>query len=237
MINEHELNRALRIKDLTYNLVMWLNSAIKKDIINPQKAIEYITSFDSAKDWIIEHYKNLPIDSRPDSLDFKDIDPFTYMFLSHFNSSFDIETEPGQRYVPHLLRTVGTYVDNPHIHPKKLYSKDKLNARRLKIEYLQGLAIEHGNQFDSSFFENLVDDWELKEKIAITTYGLQLIERLKGFDQGLAVLALWREFAWDSKGSPKKKFKLDSKLILDYEKLIVNELNKKSTASSRLPRQ
>jgi hypothetical protein len=233
MINEHELNRALKTKDQTYNLVMWLNSAIKKDIIIPQKAIEYTTSFDAAKDWIVEHYKNLPIDSRPDSLDFKDVDTFTYMFLSHFNSSFDIETEPGQRYVPHLLRTVGIFVDNPHIHPKKLYARDKLNARKLKIEYLQGLAIEHGIQFDNSFFENLVDDCELKEKIAITTYGLQLIERLKGFDQGIEVLALWREFAWDSNGSPKKKFKLEPKLILEYEKLIINELNKKSTAHNK----
>lgn len=228
MINEDELNRALKTKDQTYNLVMWLNSAIKKDIINPQKAIEYTTSFNAAKDWIVEHYKNLPIDSRPDSLDLNDIESFTHMFLSYFNSSFDIEIDPGQRYVPHLLRKEGAFVDNPHIHPKRLYSKDKVNARKLKIAYLQGLATE--NQFDNTILENLVDNSDLKEKIAITTYGLQLIERLKGFDEGLAVLALWREFAWDSNGSPKKKFKLDSKLILEYEQLIINELNKTSTA-------
>jgi hypothetical protein len=46
-----------------------------------------------------------------------------------------IKTEPGQRHVPHLFRTVGANIDNPHIHPKKLSANDKWNARRLKIEY------------------------------------------------------------------------------------------------------
>jgi len=228
MINEQELDRALRIKNMTYNLLMWLNSAIKNKIISPEKAIEYTASFYTAKNWIVEHYNNLPIDSRPDSIEFKDVEPFTYMFLSVFNSSFVIETEPRQRYVPHLHRTNATYVDKPHIRTKKLYAKDKLNARKLKIKYLQDLIIEQEIQFDSIYIENLVDDLVLKEKIALTTYGLQLIERLKGFNQGLEVLALWREFAWNPKGSPKKKFKLDSKLIIDNEKLIFNELNKKA---------
>jgi len=228
MITEQELDRALRIKDLTYNLLMWLNSEIYKKIISPEKAIEYTASFYTAKNWIVEHYNNLPIDSRPDSIDLKDVEPFTYMFLSVFNSSFVIETEPGQRYVPHLLRTNAVYVDKPHIRTKKLSTKDKLNARKLKIKYLQDLIIEKEIQFDSIYIENLVDDLVLKEKIALTTYGYQLIERLKGFNQGLEVLALWREFAWNSKGSPKKKFRLDSNLIIENEKMIFNELNKKA---------
>lgn len=231
MINEHELNRALRTKDLTYNLVMWLNSAIKKDIINPKKAIEYTTSFDAAKDWIVEHYNNLPLDGRPESLDSKDIDCFTNMFISHFNSSFDIEVEPGQRYVPHYVNNhLPKYSDNPHIHPKKLYNKDKLQALRLKEDYLRDLAVEFGKQLDDNALRLLIDAPGLKERIAITSYVSQLLKRLIGQDEGLSILALWREFAWDSNGSPKKKFKLDTKVILEYEKTIIDELNKISTA-------
>jgi hypothetical protein len=59
MINEHELNSAFKTKDMAYNLLIWLNSAIKKGIINPVKAMEYTTSFLEAKEWVVEHYLNL----------------------------------------------------------------------------------------------------------------------------------------------------------------------------------
>lgn len=226
MLNRIELIKALKIQEQTYNLAFWLNSAIKKGIIRPEKAMDYAASFVAAKNWIVDHYHNLPIDGRPDSLEPKDLGSFTFMFISHFNSSFDIEDKPGQRYVPHRLRNGGlTHVDNPHIQPKKIDSKDKSRARKLKIDYIKKLAIASEKQITDIIIENLIDNSELKEKIAVTTYGMQLINRMSGHDEGTANLALWREFAWDQNGSPKKKTKLDADKMLNYEILIVKKLN------------
>lgn len=224
MINKQELAWAIKTQISAYNLVIWLNSALKKGIISPQKAIEYTSSFEFAQLWIIENYDNLPIDGRPENLEPEAVKAFINMFLLQFSSSFEIIAEPGTRYVPHHLRKGDIYADNPYIRTKKLSNKDKISARNFKLQYLKNLARAQEISLENSLFETMVDDANLKDKIAMTTYALQLIERLKGIDNGLAMLALWREFAWDAHGTRKKKFNLDLSLIIENEVFIIKKL-------------
>jgi hypothetical protein len=225
MFDKVELIKALKTKELTYSLIMWLNTAIKRDIISPPKAIANSLSFWAAKEWIVEHFYNLPIEGRPDSLDSKEIDPFCYLFISYFTSSFNIEKEPGQRYVPHSRGGgKGCYAENPHIRTKKISTRDKSKACEFKLNYIKGLASELGKQKTDEYIENLIVNPDFKVKIAITTYVMLLINRMKGFDAGSANLVLWREFAWNSNGSPKKGFKLEADEILQDEMFIIEQL-------------
>ncbi|TWT34759.1 hypothetical protein [Blastopirellula retiformator] len=52
-------------------------------------------------------------------------------------------------------------------------------------------------------------------------YGLDLLLRVQGYAEGPAVLALWRRFAWTPQGSPRPKFRLSDKMILQAERQLV----------------
>ncbi|HRQ88622.1 MAG TPA: hypothetical protein PLA50_07480 [Bacteroidia bacterium] len=52
-----------------------------------------------------------------------------------------------------------------------------------------------------------------------------MLDRIKGFSDGPAVLALWRDFAWTRNGAPDRKFKLNAKLVLESELHLVAQLN------------
>ena len=48
-------------------------------------------------------------------------------------------------------------------------------------------------------------------------YGYDLLQREKGIANGPAVLALWRTFAWNESGSPKRGFRLEAEMIAEAE--------------------
>jgi hypothetical protein len=146
------------------------------------------------------------------------------MFSSYLLASFDIEEQPGKRYIPHNMRnshTPSSFVANPHLRPKKQTREDKARAQKLKLSYIMQLSLDCGNPINDERAKAIVENSELKEAVAMATYGEQLIFRMKGHVEGSAILALWREFAWDASGSPKKNFKLDANHILRCEEAIV----------------
>jgi hypothetical protein len=61
---------------------------------------------------------------------------------------------------------------------------------------------------------------------AYSAYGLSLLERIRGSEGGLYILALWREIAWKSEGSPIKGFKLEAADILDAERQLIAEMER-----------
>jgi hypothetical protein len=60
--------------------------------------------------------------------------------------------------------------------------------------------------------------------VATLAYGQQLVERTRGRSEGPAVLALWREIAWEKTGAPKKDFQLEAEDILRAEQSLANVL-------------
>lgn len=220
MLNESELNVAVDIQQRTYNLFMWLNSAIAQGVVSVESARTYASDPIIAAQWISEHYANIPRECRPQSHHDNDITPYARMFSSYLLASFDIEELPGNRYVPHNLRNPQTplsFVANPYLKPKKLTKGDKIRAQKLKADYLIQLAFDCGHPIDENRAKAIVENAEVKEIAAIATYGERLISRMKGNIEGSALLALWREFAWNAEGSPRKNFKLDAQSILSCE--------------------
>ena len=68
-------------------------------------------------------------------------------------------------------------------------------------------------------------DRALVRGAALATYGKELVSRCRGGgSSGTAVLALWREFAWTSQGSPNPRFKLRATDILTSEQALVRAL-------------
>ncbi len=59
---------------------------------------------------------------------------------------------------------------------------------------------------------------------ANSTYGYWLIQRLDGYTDGPAVLALWREIAWSRMGSPIQGFHLRLEDFVNAETAIVESV-------------
>lgn len=226
-MNETELRNAVEIQQRTYLLLNWLNSAIERGFVSVGSVRKHVSDSTIAAEWINEHYLNLPDECRPASRNPNDIDPYANMFCSYLLASFDIQEQPGERYVPHDRRNPharSPFVTNPHLRPKKLTTEDKTRARKLKILYVRQLALSCGSQINDERAKAIVEDSGLKEAVSMATYGEQLIRRTKGHVEGSAILALWREFARTSSGSPKQNFKLNAEHVLKCEETIASKV-------------
>lgn len=92
------------------------------------------------------------------------------------------------------------------------------------------LAREEGlPSFELRIRESL-EDATIRQQASLSAYGAALLERLKGISSGPAVLALWRDFAWNQNGSPNRAFKLKTNHITDAEKNLVNMLQSHARA-------
>jgi hypothetical protein len=83
--------------------------------------------------------------------------------------------------------------------------------------------------FELRIRESLADE-ELRLQASFSAYGAALLDRLKGISDGPAVLALWRDFAWNQNGSSNRDFKLKTKLITDAEKALIVLLRSQAIA-------
>ncbi len=221
------MRNAVEIQQRTYLLLKWLNAAIERGFVSVGSVRKYVSDSTIAAEWLNEHYLNLPDECRPASRNPNDIVPYANMFCSYLLASFDIQEQPGERYVPHDRRNshaCSPFATNPHLRPKKLTTEDKTRARKLKILYVKQLALSCGSRINDERAKEIVEDSGLKEAVSMATYGEQLIRRTKGHVEGSAILALWREFAWNASGSPKKDFKLNAERACECEEAIVAKI-------------
>ena len=113
-----------------------------------------------------------------------------------------------------------------HLKTRKLTSRDKRRARRLKEDTLRQLALDDGRNMTEREGSALCDDEALREDIALLTYGHELMRRAQGANEGPPVLALWREFAWTRTGAPKQDFRLEVLSIVDAEEKVLARIRK-----------
>ncbi len=227
MFNKDELKRAVRTQQRTYRLLKWMNSAMDKGFISPETAHEYTTASEVAQEWIEKHFYNLPDDGRPERYDKEEIEAYANMLSTYLLTSFEIDEQPGK-----LLKSdCGCYcqmcsylIAAPHLRTKKLKKEDKNRAKKLKIDYLKKLDIHYDTHLDDTETRKIAEDSNLRETLSMATYGYQLILRVQGHVEGPAILALWRDFAWNVKGSPKKNFKLNVANILQCEERLIQIL-------------
>jgi hypothetical protein len=223
MLKREEVIQAIDLHQRSYNLLLWLSAAVSKGLIRFDRAHDYMDEAEAAEDWIKGHYDNLPANCRPKR---DQLPAFARFFATYLTTSFDLVKRPGQQ----LTSQCGCYcplcaylVAAPNLKTKKLWRRDKERARKIKITALEQLSGEHNAHLDREQVEKLIDSESAARDAALLAYGQQLVARTHGQSQGPAVLALWREIAWD-KGSPKKGFELETEEILRAEQSLTNAI-------------
>lgn len=211
MLPADRLQLAIDIHARSYRLLRWVAEAVGKGFILATRAHEYADAADSARDWLDEHYRNLPTEARPDKSHLRE---FANYFSTYVTTSFDIIEQPGMK----LVSSCGCYcplcshlVNAPHLKVKQPTHRDKQRARKLMADRLQQLALEHSLRVSREQAETIAAAPATRRSAGFSAYGHWLIKRLDGLTDGPAVLALWREIAWRRSGSPIANF------VLRYE--------------------
>lgn len=208
----------------SYKLLRWLSTAISKGFIQFDRgAHDYLDEFAAAREWIERHFLNLPPSCRPA---LEQVEPFSRFFATYLTTSFDLVEKPQKRVASECgcWCPICTYlVSAPQLRAKKVSRHNKTRARKLKLAVLQRLAQEHDIHLDLQKAEQLLDS-DHGPDISMVTYGQQLVARTQGRSEGPAVLALWREIAWERTGAPKKNFQLEAADILAAEKTVIQTI-------------
>jgi hypothetical protein len=224
MLNREEVHRAVDLHRRSYNLLRWLTTAVSKGVIRFDRAHDYLDEGEAAKEWIERHYLNLPPDCRPET---EDLQPFAKFFATYLTTSFDLVKQPKQRLYSECgcgCPMCSYLVAAPHLQPKKVYRRDKARARKMKIDALRELAFKCDTRLDQQQAEALIDSPDSAMDASLIAYGQQLVARTRGTSEGPAVLALWREIAWDTT-APKKNFQLDAKNILRAQESLAKRVS------------
>ena len=225
MLDREELFQAVDLHQRSYNLLLWLSTAIGRGFVQFDRAHEYMDEAEVAAHWIEGHFHNLPPDCRPEHHD--QLKPFAQFFATYLTTSFDLVKRPGEQLTSECgcYCSICTYLmTGPHLKTKKVSRRDKERAKKLKIVTVEQLSREHEVPLDQEQAEKLVDSEANATDVATLAYGQQLVERVRGNSKGPAVLALWREIAWKKTGSPKKDFKLDAEDILRSEQSLIDAI-------------
>jgi len=221
MFTDEQMARAIDLQARSYELLQWVSSAIEKGFISFKAAHHYSSISSAAEEWITRHYQNLPEAAKPKPEDIKE---FSCLFATYLENSFELVSNPGKRlYSPeaHCFCPFCSWlVDVPHLKTRSLTPADKKRAQRMTADALRYLASEQHVCLSEKSETSIVADANLREPLALFTYGLDLLHRMKGTAVGPAALALWRTFAWLPSGSPKKKFKLSTDLILQAKQTL-----------------
>jgi hypothetical protein len=216
LLDPHQLDIAVEMQAKSYALLKWVGQAVSSGLLSFRTAHEYSTLPLAAADWIEKHFLNIPNAKR---VKHEDIPVFANFFSTYLENSFDLIASPGRtKYSPdaHCFCPMCSWmIDAPHLKTKALSTADKKRAVKMQQHAVIQLGIDIGAKPNELLADKIVS--ENGEASALIAYGHDLTQRLHATANGPAVLALWRRFAWNSSGSPKPKFRLSIKLMLDVE--------------------
>lgn len=228
MLAKTDIEFALSIQSRCFKLLQWLGNAIREGFVPLIKAHAVADAGHAARSWVETHFYNLPVECRPLC---NEMEPFANFFGTYLETSFDIVANPKERYesacgcfCPCCSRIAAAQ----HLKSKSLTRDDKNRAAKLRVRRIEMLAREEKMSFDESRILEALDEESLRVSVSLSAYGSALLDRLKGFSDGPAVLALWRDFAWTRSGSPNRKFKLQAQHILEAEQKLLMMLQKQS---------
>lgn len=234
MLVRDKVETAVRLQACGYQLLKWLEKALRDGFITPEAAGTYATSEDAAYSWLDKHYLNLPDSARPERSDLR---AFSHFFSTYLDSTFDLDAKPGSRlYSPdaHCFCPICSWmVQKPHLQPKKVGAGDKKVAERMKRTFLIRLAGARGISVSEEMLDDMLRDPNLRDPVGLCTYAADLLQRLEGRAVGAASLALWRTFAWTPQGSPKKGFVLNTDEIMIAQDVLAERLSKSEAGGSR----
>jgi hypothetical protein len=234
MLIRDKVENAVRLQACGYQLLKWLEKALRDGFITPEAAGMYATSEDAAYSWLDKHYLNLPDSARPERSDLR---AFSNLFSTYLDCTFDLEAKPGKRlYSPnaHCFCPICSWmVQKPHLRPKQVSANARKVAERMKRTFLVRLAEARGISVSGGMLDDMLQDPNLREPVSLCTYAADLLQRLEGRAAGAASLVLWRTFAWTSQGSPKKGFVLKTDEIMIAQDVLTERLSKAEAGDSR----
>lgn len=219
MLTNKELETAFEISQKAYLLLKWLEEAMNKKLYSPVSAHKNLSSSEAVEAWLVEHIKNLPERTRPNIHSLAELKKFCNYFSTFLTTSFDIVEKPGKRLYSddaHCFCPMCSWLINvSHLKPKKVSGLDKKKAIKLKQNTLMQLCMNLQIVINTNDIEKFINNKATFESVSVITYGNELISRTKGHSNGASVLWLWRNFAWNKSGSPRKKFEFTKDYLLD----------------------
>ena len=217
MVAEIELTTAVDLHRRAYQLLLWVERAIREGRIRFDQIHQDMSAVAAAQQWVWCCYSSFPTNFRPREKSSPQLEQFANLLASYLMVSFDLVEEPGRNprlcpcsFCQHL-------VSFARLRAKKLTMADKQRAQELIREYLGRLASELRRPLTDADIDELLQDRTVREKAAMSTYGEQLIRRMHDDPTDPSTLALWRMFAWEPTGSPKHDFELSASDILRAE--------------------
>lgn len=226
MLERKNIERAVDVQQRAYRLLVWMKGALDRGFIAPEAAGQYASREDASLAWLEKHLLNFPENARPEP---RDLRQFGKFFATYLTSSFDLEATPGENlYSPggHCFCPICSWmVRAPHIRPKKVTTADKKRAEKMKANFLDTAAAANGRTLPRRSREQILQDPEMREALALCAYAADLLHRMMGAAQGPATLALWRSFAWTAQGSPRKDFVLSADQIMKAQEKIVDKVS------------
>jgi hypothetical protein len=227
-----KFEEAVEIHTRAYRLLRWVNDAVDRGFIAFTSAHYYASDAQAAATWVEEHYQNLPPECRPSDRTGAGLSRFGNYFATYINTSFELVATPGvqRRSSCGCHCWCCTYLGAaPHLKTRSVTPSDKKRASRLQRKVLAQLALDHGLAVSEGGIDAIADAAETAEATALVAYGLDLLARCSGQPAHPATHALWRVFAWEKAGSPKKGFVLQADAFLAAEAQVVQAL--RATAS------
>jgi hypothetical protein len=220
MFDPEELAHVVALQEKSYGLLRWVQKALRKETLRFDVAHEALSASAAAREWISRHLTSIPHNLRPAA---DELDVFAHLFASYLMTSFELRPSPRIRQIP-LCRCctcpLCSYLVADYLVPRRLSKKAKGVARDLKRIYLTARAAELGVPEAPARVARALAAPELQEELALATYGAELLRRAEFSSQGEGVLALWREFAWEKAGSPRKDFRLSAPKIVEAEQAL-----------------
>jgi len=242
MLDNNELIYAVGIQQKCYTLLKWLQGGMDQGFFPPEAAHQRLSTKQVTKHWLARNIHNLPKSFTSGIENETDLDALGNFFSTYLLSTFEIDPNPGEKLFSegaHCFCPMCSYmVSVSHLKTRKIENKDKKRAVKLKIITLKQLCIEESIVCADSIFEQFLDKQNKYEKgglfesTSVLAYAFQLIQRVKGVSEGTGVLVLWREFAWNEQGSPKKKFKFEEDLVINAKNIILMKLRSLANSST-----
>lgn len=219
-----EVAHAVKLQHSSYRLLKWMAEAVQSGLLGAGGTHAFASLPEATVHWIDMHREQLPPEMRPAV---EDVQEFSNFFATYLSSSFDMVSDPGQRSASNSRCHCSVcmwLVQAPNLQPKKLTSGNKRRATLMQVDWVVGLADTEAKPISRSDGEVMVCSAAVREPTALGAYGAELLLRCRGFSTGPSTLALWRRFAWNAQGSPKRPFVLTAEMILAAEASVVAAL-------------
>jgi hypothetical protein len=229
MLSPERLLLAIDIHSRSYKLLRWIGAAIENGLLPLARAEQHSDTPDAAIEWITKNYQLFPCELMPGESHLRE---FACFFWTYVTSSFDVVAYPGTLLQPGncgcMYPLCARIKRASHLQPKKLSKADKRRALELMMDRISALAEEERVSVTPERCGEIASDPLTRRSAGFSTYGYWLINRLTGRTDGPAILALWREIAWNKSGSPIQGFSLRYEEFENDERLLLHAIGNPS---------